>query len=190
MPPTPDVSIARPRDHILKLAYVILLPDEVHNFMRRVQAELYERYEAQRSTLTLEPHITIKQPFEALEAGSHETFLARLTAETEPFEIVMRGFGFFEGEGVVFLDVEQDPRLLAIQRRVLGELALEPAMYESGAPVPYHFHGTLATGLSADDLEDARKRLGDTPEFRFPLQTFGLFRQTEETWTLYKRLTR
>ena len=171
----------------MKLAYVILPPDEVHNFMRRVQADLYERYEGSRTTLALEPHVTIKQPFEAAELEPHEQYLERLSEETEPFELVMHGFGFFEQEGAVFLDVEQDPRLFALQRRVLDDLALEPAMYESEAPVPYHFHGTLATGLSAEDLSAAREQLGDSPEFRFPLETFGLFRCTEETWTLYKR---
>lgn len=171
----------------MKLAYAILLPDEVHNFMRRTQAGLYERYEGSRTTLALEPHVTIKQPFEAAELGSYERYVDRLAQETEPFELVMHRFGFFEEEGVVFLDVEQDPRLLALQRRVLDDLALEPAMYESEEPVPYHFHGTLATGLSPEDLSAAREQLGDTPEFRFPLETFGLFRCTDETWTLYKR---
>ncbi len=90
----------------MKLAYVILPPDEVHNFMRRVQADLYERYEGSRTTLALEPHVTIKQPFEAAELEPHEQYLERLSEETEPFELVMHGFGFFEQEGAVFLDVE------------------------------------------------------------------------------------
>lgn len=171
----------------VRLAYVILLPDGVHNFMRRVQAELYERYEGSSTTLALEPHVTIKQPFEGAGLEPYESYFDRLASETEPFAIVMRGFGFFEAEGVVFLDVEQDPRLLALQRRVLDELPLEPAMYESGEPVPYYFHGTLVTGLSAEDLGDARDRLGETPEFRFRLETLGLFRETKGTWRLYKR---
>ena len=168
-------------------AYVILLPDDVHNFMRRVQAELYERHEGSRTTLALEPHITIKQPFEAEQAEPYERYFDRLAEETEPFELVMRGFAVFETEGVVFLDVEQDSRLLALQRRVLEELALEPAPYESGEPVPYHFHGTLIQGLSPEDLAAARAAVGDSPEFRFPLEQLGLFRYTEETWTLYRR---
>jgi 2'-5' RNA ligase len=155
--------------------------------MRRVQAEIYERYDAKLSTLTLEPHITIKQPFEAAELVPHETYLDRLAAETEPFEILMRGFGFFEEEGVVFLDVEQDPRLLALQRTLLEELDLQPALYENDKPVSYRFHGTLATALSADDLAEARTHYTETPEFRFPLRAFGLFGETKETWRLYKR---
>lgn len=172
----------------MRLAYVILLPDDVHNFMRRIQADLYGRYHAGRQTLALEPHITLKQPFEADELDPFEQLFDRLAVETDPFELVMRGFGFFEAEGVVFLDVEQQERLLEIQRRILAELALEPGEYESGKPVPYYFHGTIAAGLSSDDLAGARATLGDTPEFRFPLEQLGLFRRTEETWTVYKRV--
>lgn len=171
----------------MQLAYVILLPDDVHNFMRRAQAELYELYGGSRKTLALEPHVTLKQPFEASELEPYERYLDRLAAELEPFELVMSGLGSFEDEGVVFLDVEQDERLHAIQRTLLDSLALEPAEYESGEPAPYRFHGTLTTGLSSDQLEQALASLGDTPEFRFPLRRLGLFRYSEETWTLYKR---
>ncbi len=173
----------------MDLAYLILLPDDVHNFIRRAQAELYDRYEASPATLVLEPHITLKQPFEADELGRYEHFFDRLAAETEPFELVMRGFGFFEAEGVVFLDVEQDERLQVMQRRILEELELEPAEYESGKPVPYYFHATIAAGLSPEDLTDARARLDEAPGFRFPLEQLGMFRrETEGPWTLYKRV--
>jgi 2'-5' RNA ligase len=171
----------------LQLAYVILLPDDVHNFMRRMQAELYERYEARRTTLYLEPHITLKQPFDADEVDRHERYLDTLAKEVEPFELVMRGFGYFEAKRVVFVDVEQHERLGAIQRNILSNLGLPPAEHEGGEPLPYRFHATLATGLSAPDLSDARARFADTPEFRFPLARLGLFRRVKETWTLYKR---
>jgi 2'-5' RNA ligase len=183
-----DRRAVRENETTMRIAYVILLPDEVHNYMRSVQAELYERYEGNRRTLVLEPHITLKQPFEAAELEPYERYAERLAHELEPLELVMGGFGFFEAEGVVFLEVAQDERLLAIQRAILEDLQLQPAEYESGEPVPYHFHGTVATGLSPDDLADARTRFTDAPEFRFPLDRLGLFRHTRETWTLYKRV--
>jgi 2'-5' RNA ligase len=170
------------------LAYVILLPDNVHNFVRRVQADVYTRYDASPFTLPLEPHVTLKQPFAASEIAPHEDYLDRLAAETEPFELLLRGLAVFEGdEGVLFLDVEQDPRLLRLQRRILHELELEPVEFESGEPRPYYFHATIATGLAPTDLADAQARHATTPEFRFQLERLGLFRETLETWTLYKR---
>jgi 2'-5' RNA ligase len=173
---------------LVRIAYVILLPDEVHNFMRRVQADLYGRYDASLTTLALEPHITLKQPFDSAELGPYELFFDRLAGETDPFELALRGFGFFEEEGVVFLDLEQDARLLALQRRILDELGLEPAEYESGLPVPYHFHATIAAELAPEDLEDARSRLAETPEFRITSDRLGFFLRSEERpWIVYKR---
>jgi 2'-5' RNA ligase len=173
----------------MHLAYVILLPDAVHNFIRRAQARVYERYEASPGTLTLEPHITLKQPFETDEPERCEAFLDHLAEETDPFQLVLHGFGFFEREGVTFLDVEQDERLLLLQHRIMKELGLEPAEYESGKPIPYYFHATIATGLSRENLDDARATLGETPVFRFPLERLGMFRrEREDTWTLYKRV--
>jgi 2'-5' RNA ligase len=174
------------------LAYTILLSDDAHNFARSVQADLYERYRASERTLLLEPHVTIKQPFEVADDVPFIRYFEQFAAELEPFELVLNGFGFFEGiETVVFVDVEQDPRLKQLQRRVLAELGehgIEPAMFENDEPVPYHFHATLATDLSAEDLEDARRRYTETPEFRFPIERLGLFRRTAGSWLLHRRL--
>jgi 2'-5' RNA ligase len=174
------------------LAYTILLADDAHNFARSIQAELYERYDASERTLLLEPHVTIKQPFEVADEQPFTRYFERLAAELEPFDLVLRGFGFFEGdETVVFVDVEQDPRLKQLQRRVLADLAehgVEPAMFENDEPVPYHFHATLATDLSTEDLDDARRRYAETPEFRFPVERLGVFRKTAGAWLLHRRL--
>lgn len=170
------------------LAYVILLSDDVHNFLRRVQAEVYQRYDANPWTLSLEPHVTLKQPFESDEVEPHEQYLEQLAVETEPFELLLRGLGAFEEDGVLFLEVEQDPQLLALQHRILDELRLDPGEFESGHPRPYYFHATIATGLAPADLKQARELHAATPEFRFALDRLGLFRKTEETWTLYKRV--
>jgi 2'-5' RNA ligase len=170
------------------LVYAILLPDDVHNFVRRLQAHVYERASANLFTLPLEPHVTLKQPFDAPDIATHEEFLDRLARETERFQLVLHGLGVFPEEGVLFLDVEQDARLLALQHRILDELRLQPGEFESGEPQPYYFHATIATGLAPTDVEEARTQHAHTPEFRFPLERLGLFRKTEETWTLYKRV--
>jgi 2'-5' RNA ligase len=170
------------------LVYAILLPDDVHNYMRRTQADVYERYEASRFTLPLEPHVTLKQPFEAADIAAHEEYLDRLAQETEPFELTLSGLGVFEDDGVLFLDVEQDPRLLALQHRIIDDFGLAPAEFESGHPRPYYFHATIATALAAGDLAEARARHAPTPAFRFAIDRLALFRETEDTWTLYKRV--
>lgn len=172
------------------LAIAILLNDEIHNYMRKVQLQLLNEHDHEggvRLEAGRTPHVTIKQPFEAVSLERAEDYFDRLASEIEPFEIVVRGIGFFEG-GVVFLDVGQDPRLVTLQRRVLADLAdrfgTRPAEFEDDR---YQFHATLAF-ISEDAFERVRAALRDVrTEFRFVFDTLGLFYRTDEGWVLYKR---
>ncbi len=74
-------------------------------------------------------------------------------------------------------------------QRLVRDLGVEPAMFESGEPVAYQFHGTVAVGLTPSQLEDARATLGETPQFRFPLQRLGLFLLSPAGWVLRRRVT-
>ncbi len=178
---------ARPRETV-RLAYAILLPDDAHNAARRLAVDLYERLRPANDGLLIPPHVTLKQPFETRELARCEELLDRLAAESEPFDVVLRGFGTFMAEGVVFVDVEQDARLFALQRRLIDELGVEPAPYESGEPDPYHFHATLAYGLTPEQLDDARGRLAETFEFHFSLERLALFRFVADLgWIVYRR---
>ncbi len=174
----------------VRLGYAILLPDDAHNTARRLAVDLYERYRPSNDGLLIPPHVTLKQPFETRELVRCEELLDRLAADTDPFDLVLRGFGTFAAEGVVFVDVEQDERLFALQRRLLDELGVEPALYENGDPAPYHFHATLVYGLTPEQLRDARGRLAETPEFRFRLERLALFRFVGGIgWIVYLRAT-
>ena len=170
----------------VQLAYALLVPDDVHNWTRRRSFELVERYGGRLSTVG--PHVTIKNGFEAETAAQYENYLDRLAAETEPFELALHGYGFFEAPAwVVFLEVEQRDELRTLHRRVLDDLALEPAQFE-GADL--HFHATLALDLPPDAHARARTKLTDepTPRFRFPLERIALARYAEELgiWTTYR----
>lgn len=50
----------------MQLAYALLVSDEVFNYVRQVQLEIHERF-GENPELRLPPHITLKQPFEALQ---------------------------------------------------------------------------------------------------------------------------
>jgi len=154
--------------------------------MRRRSFELVERYGGRISTVS--PHVTIKNAFDAEDAAPFEDYLDRLAAETEPFELGLHGYGFFDAPAwVVYLGVEQTDELCGLHRRVLDDLALEPAQFEGA---DFHFHATLVLDVPPDAHARARKELTDkpTPEFRFPLERIGLARYAEELgiWTTYR----
>jgi 2'-5' RNA ligase len=170
------------------VGYVILLSNDVHNYMRRLQVVNINLY-GTISGLVEAPHITIKQGFEVEALEPFEQYFDKLASEIRPFEIIVRGIGFFD-QGIIFLDIEQDSRLKSLRTRVLRDLSNQfnvgPNALEDDR---YHFHATLAHGLSKEDFANARQVLKDTKfEFRFVFDTLGMFYYTGEAWIVYKRL--
>lgn len=170
------------------LGYAILVNDQVHNFMRKLEVAIQRDYGVNPG-LKQPPHITFKQPFEAQQFEPFERYLDRLADEVDPFEIVMRGVGFFDEFGIIFLDVVQDPKLKALQRRVLHDLkgsGVTPASFEDER---YHFHATVAWGLGTDNFLKARDALKVTRAgFRFVAEKLGLFYNVgPEEWIVYRQ---
>ena len=169
------------------LGIAALVPDDVHNFMRSVAVELHRRWGAQASSTVLEPHVTIKQPYEG-DLATAAGYLDELAASVAPFELVLDGYAEFENEGVVFLDVTGGAeRILELQRQVLDGLGLQPAAYESGEPEPYRVHATLAVGLASPERQAAIAALPKPPTFRFTVERLGLFARVEAGWLVYRR---
>ena len=163
------------------IGFAALLPDDVQNFMRAAARELDERF---GTATTIEPHVTFKQPFDG-DVQAAATFLDELAASTAPFELELHGYATFDEEGVLFLDVVGGTGdLLELQRRVLDELPAAPAKFEGAG---YRAHATLAVGLTAAHLAEARAVLPPSPRFRFEVDRLGLFARLEPAWIVYRR---
>jgi len=175
-------NTSRPRlaDPVL-IGFAALLPDDVQNFMRAAALELDERF---GTATTIEPHVTFKQPFDG-EVHAATAFLDELAASTAPFQVALDGYATFDDGGVLFLDVAGGTgELLALQRRVLDELPVAPGEFEGAE---YHAHATLAVGLTAAQLAEARAALPPSPRFRFVVDRLGLFARLEPAWIVYRR---
>jgi 2'-5' RNA ligase len=173
----------------LDLAYVILVSEDLHNYMRRLQLRILREYGATFG-VEVSPHITLKQAFPARDVDPFERYFDRLVAGIEPFEITVRGVGFFD-RGVAFMDVVPSGPLDALRRRVVRDLSTEFGVeaneFEDDR---YHFHATLAQGIPSTSLERARRQLGSIQaEFRFVCDTLGLLSHTGRGWITYKRST-
>jgi len=156
------------------LGYAILVSEEIFNWMRRIEVGLLRDYGANPG-IKQPPHITIKQPFETDHIEPFEEYLDKLAEVIEPFEITLKGVGSFD-QGVIFLDVIQDPRLKALQQRILSDLASRRVRAAPFEDERYHFHATLATGLGNENFAKARKQLENVDaEFRFVFDTIALF---------------
>jgi 2'-5' RNA ligase len=171
----------------VSLGYVMLVDEEVHNYVRRVQVQIHREYGAV-SGMECTPHLTLKQGFAARTIEPFERYFDRLVAETDPFEITLRGIGSFD-DGVIYLDVVQNGTLDSLRRRVVSDLSngfgVSPNALEDDQ---YHFHATLAQGLPRASFERARQALqGEQVEFRFICDTLGLLCDLGTGWMTYKR---
>jgi 2'-5' RNA ligase len=172
----------------IRVAYVIVPSDEVHNYVRKVGVGTLSKYGAV-SDIEDCPHITVKQAFAVDALEPFERYLDNLAGEVEPFEIVIDGIGCFDPQGIVFLNVRPDPRLETLRQRILRDLSaqfgIQPYPLEDER---YRFHATLASGLSDADCADARRALEKgRVEFRFMFDTLGLLYHSGGRWITYKR---
>ena len=167
---------------------MILLNDEVHNFMRRLQVDILNQY-GTVSAIAECQHITLKQAFAVDALEPFERYFDRLVNEIKPFELVIKGIGSFD-EGIIFLDVEQDIRLKTLRLKILRDLSeqfgIKPHPLEDER---YYFHATLVHKMSKGDFAKTLQHLKDIEvSFRFLFDTLGLFYFTGEEWITYKRL--
>ncbi|MGH7184351.1 MAG: 2'-5' RNA ligase family protein [Nitrospiraceae bacterium] len=171
----------------LEVAYVILLDDKAHNYMSKLEIELFKQY-GPHEGLKATPHITLKLGFHVSDLEPFERYFDKLVTEIEPCEIYIKNIGFFDDMGIIFMDVVHTQQLERLRRRILSDLSeqhgIKPYPLEGDQ---YHFHATLAY-LSKHDFVRARRDLENTKvEFRFMLDTLGLICHTGGGWVTYKR---
>lgn len=165
------------------LAVVIPADEPLTAAVRALQAEL-QRAGGVRCDATSPPHVTLKLGFAAPDQAAVSAWLAALAASTEPFELSVGGLGTFD-EGILYLDVTPQPRLVALHRQVV--LGLEARFGVAPWPLEqagrFHFHVTLATGLSPPDLEAGRRHLAPLAgRHRLPVRRLVVLRAEGGGW--------
>ncbi len=172
----------------MQLAYIIPLDEAVASFARQLVDEAQAEFGANRA-LVIEPHITLKTPFEAVGLAPFERVLDDLAGELSPFEIHMTGINWFEPD-VVFLDVVQDARLDLLRRRLLAALAewgVQPDAVEGDG---YHFHITVAWGLPPEAIRRLWERWrGLAVNLTTPLMEVALVANDGTGWRWVRRRT-
>src|SRR4051812_12579264 len=173
---------------MVQLGFAVLLPDDVHNAVRRWQLAI-ARACGSNPALKQYPHITLKQPFHAKELQPVEAYFDELIAGVGAMRVEMNGVDRFRDDGVVFLRVIAPPELESLRLDVLRELKtrfkVKPRDVEGDA---YRFHATLAYNLPAGAADCAWSAMADVDaQFIFEADAFGLFYYTGEEWILYKR---
>jgi 2'-5' RNA ligase len=183
------VRVLRGKPRVWTVAFVALPSDEVHNRVSALQARLLEKHGA---TIAL-PHLTLKLGFDVTDLEPYERYFDALSKDVEPIEIRLAGISRFDEEryeeGIIFVDVEHNPSLEALRRRILGDLrqlfGVSPYPVEDDR---FHFHITLAYDLPERRFLEAYEELKSVPiRERFVLRRLCLLCHTGEAWVSYRQ---
>lgn len=172
-----------------QLAIVIPLADEAGHDATKLQIEILRKY-GRNPGLDAWPHITLKMGFTATDTAPFENYIGQLAGEVPPFEISIKNFDFFD-EGILFLDVEDNPALEKLRQRVLSDLSelygIQAEAIEGGR---FRFHVTLAYGLSSRDFGEMQKSYASRQiQFKFKARHIDLFCHAGQQWVTLKSAT-
>jgi 2'-5' RNA ligase len=137
----------------MKATFALLADFGTFNFVRQIAWEAHRNFDIGLDVARLEPHVSLKQPFEVANLAKLETYMITLAASIKPFEIhltelqaIPANWDGFE-TGILWLDVEQTEHLHNSHRQVNRELTAilgaTPADHDGDE---YHFHMTIAIG--------------------------------------------
>lgn len=172
-----------------QLAIVIPLADEVGDDATKLQIEVLRKY-GHNPGMDAWPHITLKMGFTATDTAPFEKYLEQLAGEVPPLEISIKNFDCFD-EGILFLDVEDNPALEKLRQRVLSDLSglygIQAEAIEGGR---FRFHVTLAYGLPSREFAGLRRSFAARQiQFKFKARHIDLFCHAGQQWVTLKRST-
>ena len=123
----------------------IIPPALIQEKITALKTEVANRFGSSHA-LKAPPHVTLYMPFKWKDKNFEKlrNLIEEINEGIEPFEILLKGFDFFEPR-VVFVDVVPSIKLEELQQQVVlkckRELRLDNANYKSKA---FHPHMTIA----------------------------------------------
>lgn len=109
--------------------------------------EIFEKFAVEPLTNKLDPHITLKAPFEATDEQIHEVvqIIESFCSTVQPIDLKLRNFGHFD-TNVIFVDVEENPWLQLVFKNLNERLGKANWMTFGKFDFTKKFHSTIVSG--------------------------------------------
>jgi 2'-5' RNA ligase len=137
----------------MKATFALLADRIIHNIIRKIAWKADRNYGIGTDAARLEPHVSLKQPFEVCDIIALEAYMAEFAASISPFEIHLTKIRAIPTRiddvetGILWFDVEETSYLRGLHHRLNEELETQfgptPAKHDGDR---YHFHMTIAIG--------------------------------------------
>lgn len=165
----------------MKIGFAILLDDQCHNFARKLEIELYEKFGLSWG-FKRNPHITLKYPFEAEEIELIEKYLENLAGRIKQFDIEFSGFNYFD-DRVVYLDVKENFLLKKLHLKIVEGLEKKfNVKLDKFEGDNINFHSTVAAdNVTKTKFQEVKSYLKKyRPKLKFRAKELGIFCYLEE----------
>ncbi|WP_436514621.1 2'-5' RNA ligase family protein [Ekhidna sp. To15] len=166
----------------------VLPPPSIQEEITQLKLEVAEKY-GSKHALKSPPHITLHMPFKWKDKRITELVqvMETLNNQHDPLEIELRNFDFFEPR-VVFVDVKENERLEALQKKVVDTcrkmLKLDNANYKNR---PFHSHVTIGfRDLKKPMFYEAKKAFENRKvSFVFEADEITLLKHDGKKWNVF-----
>jgi 2'-5' RNA ligase len=145
-----------------------LIGGEAGAYHEELTKTLSERFGVKPLHEHIPPHLTCKAPFETDNPEGVKQALHEFSREHSACPLELCGFGGFQDTKVVYVGVEENPRVQTVVRDLRSHLrpvGLPFEEYEKNV----HFYASVARFLTPEQYEDIWEHVQALPEPRFTL---------------------
>jgi len=172
---------------LLKYLIAHLLSGDAKTCHTRIARELSTRFNVPPLYERIPPHVTVKPPFEADDAGIEEVErVLRAFAKSEraaPYTI--RGFGRF-GFRTVYMDIIKSPETVLLARRALSTLNANLPWLARYPHEGNKLHASVARFLDRRQFRRIWRTLkGVRPEFSLSFDNLAILKQEGRVWKVH-----
>lgn len=157
-----------------------------HENLSRALASVYT---LRSVTATIDPHLTIKAPFDALSTDllEVERIVERFVRTKSPLPYTLKGFSNFDGR-VVYMDVDAPLDTVSFMNDLKQELRSIPWLEFKSHEMDSKLHATLCYPKNAEQATEIIEKLtsGNAREFVCTIDTVAILRKSNHRWELFK----
>lgn len=166
-----------------------MIPGEARDYHVNLSRALASAYRLRPVTAHIDPHLTIKAPFDALSTDLNDAVhvVQRFIASRTPFPYTLKNFGSFD-DRVVYMNVEAGNELITLIEALKEELKQIPWLEFKPHEEETKPHATLCYPKDAAQAQEIVSRLSGRTgrEFTCTFDTVALLKKGERRWEVVK----
>lgn len=169
-----------------------MLRGDAQKYHENLSRALASAYRLRSVTTTIDPHLTIKAPFDALSTDLYtvEHIVEHFVRTKDPLPYTVGHFGHFDGR-VVFMDVAAPETVRDFIGELKEELKQLPWLEFKPHETNTKLHATLCYPKDVPQATEIVEKLTERggKEFLCTLDTVAILRKSERRWEILKEFT-